>query len=74
MQPDTPAPDDIVMLYYLDGFIDAGGAGRLLAAHLLDTLDHRQVAAFDVDELIDYRSHAAHDDLREGSLGELRGP
>jgi predicted ATP-grasp superfamily ATP-dependent carboligase len=56
VQPDTPALDDIVMLYYLDGFIDAGGAGRLLAAHLLDTVEHLQVAAFDVDELIDYRS------------------
>jgi predicted ATP-grasp superfamily ATP-dependent carboligase len=54
--PDAPEIDDVVLLYYLDGFIDAGGAGRLLAAHLLGTLDHQEVAAFDVDELIDYRS------------------
>ena len=53
---DAPELDDIVLLYYLDGFIDAGGAGRLLAAHLLGTLDHQEVAAFDVDALIDYRS------------------
>ena len=52
----APELDDIVLLYYLDGFIDAGGAGRLLAAHLLGTLDHQEVAAFDVDALIDYRS------------------
>jgi predicted ATP-grasp superfamily ATP-dependent carboligase len=45
-----------VLLYYLDGFVDAGGAGRLLAAHLLSTLDHTQVAVFDVDSLIDYRA------------------
>src|SRR5258708_31549323 len=44
------------MLYYLDGFIDAGGAGRLLTAHLLSTLEHTEVATFDVDSLIDYRS------------------
>jgi predicted ATP-grasp superfamily ATP-dependent carboligase len=56
VQPDAPALDDAVMLYYLDGFIDAGGAGRLLAAHLLATLDHTEVATFDIDELIDYRS------------------
>ena len=45
-----------MLLYYLDGFIDAGGAGRLLATHLLSTLDHQEVASFDVDSLIDYRS------------------
>src|SRR5260370_13878767 len=44
------------MLYYLDGFIDAGGAGRLLTTHLLSALEHTEVATFDVDSLIDYRS------------------
>jgi len=47
---------DLVMLYYLDGFVDAGAAGRQLTAHLLSTLDHSEVARFDVDSLIDYRS------------------
>lgn len=47
---------DLVMLYYLDGFVDAGAAGRQLAAHLLDTLEHTEVARFDIDSLIDYRS------------------
>ena len=57
VSPDAPDLDDeLVMLYYLDGFIDAGGAGRLLAAHLLSTLDHEEIARFDVDALIDYRS------------------
>jgi predicted ATP-grasp superfamily ATP-dependent carboligase len=44
------------MLYYLDGFIDAGSAGRQLATHLLATLDHTRIATFDADSLIDYRS------------------
>src|SRR6266581_933920 len=44
------------MLYYFDGFIDAGGAGRLLTAHLLSASEHTEVARFDVDSLIDYRS------------------
>jgi predicted ATP-grasp superfamily ATP-dependent carboligase len=56
VSPDAPELDDAVMLYHLDGFIDAGGAGRLLAAHLLGTLEHTEVARFDVDSLIDYRS------------------
>ena len=46
----------MVMLYYLDGFIDAGGAGRLFASHLLSSLEHTQVAKFDLDPLLDYRS------------------
>src|ERR1700733_935888 len=44
------------MLYYLDGFIDAGAAGRLLATHLMSTLDHQRIARFDIDSLLDYRS------------------
>jgi predicted ATP-grasp superfamily ATP-dependent carboligase len=56
-EPGAPTPDrDLVLLYYLDGFIDAGAAGRLLAAHLLSTLDHQPIARFDVDSLLDYRS------------------
>jgi predicted ATP-grasp superfamily ATP-dependent carboligase len=56
-EPGAPRPDrDLVLLYYLDGFIDAGAAGRLLAAHLLSTLDHQRIARFDVDSLLDYRS------------------
>src|SRR5215472_4300301 len=47
---------DLVMLYYLDGFIDAGAAGRQLAAHLLASFEHTEIARFDVDSLIDYRS------------------
>jgi predicted ATP-grasp superfamily ATP-dependent carboligase len=53
----APTPDQgLVMLYYLDGFIDAGAAGRLLASHLAGTLDAAQIARFDIDSLLDYRS------------------
>jgi predicted ATP-grasp superfamily ATP-dependent carboligase len=51
-----PVDGDLIMLYYLDGFIDAGAAGRLLTAHLMSTLEHEQVATFDIDSLLDYRS------------------
>jgi predicted ATP-grasp superfamily ATP-dependent carboligase len=57
VSPDAPElADELVMLYYLDGFIDAGGAGRLLTTHLLGALEHEEIARFDVDALIDYRS------------------
>jgi predicted ATP-grasp superfamily ATP-dependent carboligase len=55
---DTTAPqlDGAPLLWYFDGFIDAGAAGRLVAEHLLETLEHKVIATFDVDRLIDYRS------------------
>ncbi len=56
VSPDAPELDGGVMLHYLDGFIDAGAAGKLLTTHLLSTFDHERVATFDVDRLIDYRS------------------
>ena len=55
--PAAPEPDgDLVLLYYLDGFIDAGAAGRLLTTHLMSALEHEQIARFDIDALLDYRS------------------
>jgi predicted ATP-grasp superfamily ATP-dependent carboligase len=56
VDPDVPELSDVVLLYYFDGFIDAGAAGRLLATHLMDSLEHREIARFDVDTLTDYRS------------------
>src|SRR5215471_626635 len=56
VDPGAAKLDGAVLLHYLDGFIDAGSAGRLLSAHLLGTLDHEAVVTFDVDRLIDYRS------------------
>ncbi|WP_433362705.1 proteasome assembly chaperone family protein [Streptosporangium sp. CA-115845] len=53
---DVPELTDPVLLYHFDGFVDAGGAGRLAITHLLDELEHRVVATFDVDRLLDYRS------------------
>jgi predicted ATP-grasp superfamily ATP-dependent carboligase len=44
-----------VLLYSLGGFVDAGSAGRLLADHLVESLDHELVATFDLDQLLDYR-------------------
>ncbi|MBE1585979.1 proteasome assembly chaperone family protein [Nonomuraea angiospora] len=53
---DAPELPDPVLLYHFDGFVDAGAAGRLALGHLLAELEHRVVATFDVDRLLDYRS------------------
>ena len=53
---DAPRLDGAVLLWYFEGFIDAGAAGRLVTEHLLEKLDHKVVASFDVDRLVDYRS------------------
>lgn len=45
-----------VLIQQLDGFVDAGGAGRQLTSHVLEHLDHQVVATFDHDQLHDYRS------------------
>jgi predicted ATP-grasp superfamily ATP-dependent carboligase len=45
-----------VLIHQLDGFDDAGQAGRLLSAHVLEHLDHEVLAEFDHDQLHDYRS------------------
>lgn len=45
-----------VLLHSLTGFLDAGQAGRLAVAHLLEALEHRVVATFHLDDLFDYRA------------------
>jgi predicted ATP-grasp superfamily ATP-dependent carboligase len=55
---DSEVPDltGAVLLHHFEGFMDAGAAGRLLTEHLLETLESRVIARFDIDGLIDYRS------------------
>jgi hypothetical protein len=48
--------DGAALLVYLEGFMDAGAAGRLVTEHLLDAFEHTTVAKFDTDRLLDYRS------------------
>ncbi|HEX2177837.1 MAG TPA: PAC2 family protein [Nocardioidaceae bacterium] len=47
------ARDSLVLVHALDGFLDAGSAGRLAADQL--AVGSRVVASFDVDQLYDYR-------------------
>jgi hypothetical protein len=54
--PDRPDLSGVVMVQALDGFIDAGGARKLAADHLLGTLDSTVLVRFDHDQLFDYRA------------------
>lgn len=56
LDPDRPHLEGVVLVQALDGFIDAGGARKLAADHLLAALEHRVVARFDHDQLYDYRA------------------
>jgi len=53
---DVPDLSGAVLLHHFNGFMDAGSAGSTLVDHLLETYDHRVIARFDVDDLIDYRA------------------
>jgi predicted ATP-grasp superfamily ATP-dependent carboligase len=56
LDPDRPDLAGAVLVQALDGFIDAGGARKLAADHLLETLQGKVVARFDHDQLFDYRA------------------
>jgi hypothetical protein len=43
-------------LVHLEGFMDAGSAGRMVTEYLLDELAGTVIARFDTDRLLDYRS------------------
>ncbi|BFU43655.1 proteasome assembly chaperone family protein [Krasilnikovia sp. MM14-A1004] len=53
---DLPDLEGPVLVQALTGFVDAGSAIQLTREHLLEQLDGKVVATFDVDQLLDYRS------------------
>ncbi len=53
---DVPDLTGAVLLHQFDGFMDAGSAASAVVDHLLKLHEHRVIARFDVDALIDYRA------------------
>ena len=47
-----PAPGT-VLVHAFTGFLDAAGAVKTATTHLLGAGEHRLIASFDADELID---------------------
>jgi hypothetical protein len=45
-----------VLVHSMAGFLDAGSAGRLAVASLMETHEHRRIATFNLDGLYDYRA------------------
>lgn len=56
LDPDLPELDGVVLVHALSGFVDAGAGVRLTREHLLESLEHRVVARFDIDQVLDYRA------------------
>jgi hypothetical protein len=53
---DLPALDEPILIQALTGFVDAGSAIQLFRESALENLEHRVVATFDLDQLLDYRA------------------
>lgn len=86
-EPGDPTPDKEIVLHgehgggprrplviSMAGHTDAGSLSEQLAEGLLDTLVHRQVASFDVDELFDYRSRRPHVTFTDNRFSDYQGP
>jgi proteasome assembly chaperone (PAC2) family protein len=56
LEPDRPELQSPVLIQALDGFVDAGAATKLAAAHLRESLGSQTVVRFDHDQLHDYRA------------------
>ncbi|SPF66997.1 PAC2 family [Propionibacterium ruminifibrarum] len=54
---------DRVLVITLGSYADAGSAQAQLDEHLLNTLAHRKLGSFDVDQIMDYREHRPMIDL-----------
>lgn len=53
---DFDVPSRLHLIAALTGFTDAGSTIQQFASHVFENLEHRVVAIFDNDELLDYRS------------------
>lgn len=74
---DAPTPvegETPVLVHALQGSMDAGSAGRLLAQHLTGKLPSVRVLNFDMDMLLDYRSRRPAMTFRDGAWTSYEEP
>lgn len=69
-----PEISEPVLLHSLTGFLDAGSAGRLAVASVLENLPHAPVAEFDLDVLYDYRARRPRMTFLTDHYGEIEFP
>ena len=63
-----------VLVHAFAGFLDAGGSGRLAVTHMIDSLEHRVLADFDIDHLYDYRGRRPRSTFLSDHYGEIEMP
>ncbi|NDL56338.1 proteasome assembly chaperone family protein [Phytoactinopolyspora mesophila] len=71
---DAPELGSPVLLYSLDGFIDAGRAGGGAIDHFAKSLESRELVRFDTDRLIDLRSRRPEMYFAEGAFKHYAAP
>lgn len=71
---DAPELDAPVLVYWFNGFVDAGSAGSGLVDTLLSELDHQVIARFDADRLVDYRARRPQMLFAEGAFQDYTEP
>ncbi|HLR95267.1 MAG TPA: PAC2 family protein [Jiangellaceae bacterium] len=67
-------PDAPVLVLGLSGYVDAGHAGSGLVDQFRTALDHRIVARFDADLLVDYRARRPRISFVEDHFEEYEAP
>jgi hypothetical protein len=75
LNPDViDVPEGLHLVAGVTGFADAGSAVTQLSEYLVDTLDHRVVATFDADILLDYRARRPTIYFDQDHLSDYRPP
>lgn len=75
LNPDvTDVPEGLHLIAGVTGFADAGAAVTQLSEYLIDTVDHRIVATFDTDILLDYRARRPTIYFDQDHLSDYRPP
>lgn len=67
-------PEGLDLVAGLTGFADAGAAVTQLSGYLLEHIDHREVATFDADILLDYRARRPTIYFDQDHLSDYRPP
>lgn len=71
---EAPELSSPVLLYSLNGFVDAGHAGGGVVDQLLEELDHQELVRFDTDRLIDYRARRPEMHFADGGFVSYDAP
>ncbi len=66
--------DSRILVHGIAGFLDAGHAVKTAVEHLLDSTDHRVLAAFDIDLLFDYRGRRPRMSYLADRFGDIDLP